>query len=178
MECESISCKTLAQYAEDPLGIEELLEHHHSAHDGSDRDRHRRSCDPKPLIGPALVQDRSFQAGARSTPAGNPWLGRRREGDRSRRLPSCRGHRKASSRDRRPWRPPLPFSSSLDCRWRVVDSTELGMSVSLPISIQSAEIQPTSQNFAFVPRPDFKVHAGPMRQLHKRAFRPKLVCRR
>ena len=29
MECESISCKTLAQYAEDPLGIEELLERHH-----------------------------------------------------------------------------------------------------------------------------------------------------
>jgi hypothetical protein len=29
MECESISCKTLTQYAENPLGIEEVLERHH-----------------------------------------------------------------------------------------------------------------------------------------------------
>src|SRR5664279_4243358 len=29
MECESISCKALAQDAEDPLGIEEALERHH-----------------------------------------------------------------------------------------------------------------------------------------------------
>src|ERR1700675_357112 len=29
MECESISCKSLAQYAENPLGIEEVLERHH-----------------------------------------------------------------------------------------------------------------------------------------------------
>jgi hypothetical protein len=38
-----------------------------------------------------------------------------------------------------------------------------------------AEVQRTSQNFAFAPRPDFKIHAGPSRQLHKRAFRPKFA---
>jgi hypothetical protein len=29
MECESISCKSLAQYAENPLGVEKVLERHH-----------------------------------------------------------------------------------------------------------------------------------------------------
>ena len=29
MECKSIPCKTLAQYVENPFGIEEILERHH-----------------------------------------------------------------------------------------------------------------------------------------------------
>ena len=37
MECESIPCKALTQDAKDPLGIEEVLERHHSVVSEADK---------------------------------------------------------------------------------------------------------------------------------------------
>jgi len=54
MECESIPCKSLAQDAKDPLGIEEVLECHHSVISKTDKGTSpleaRPHLDLKPFI--------------------------------------------------------------------------------------------------------------------------------
>jgi hypothetical protein len=57
MECESIPCKPLTQNAEDPLGIEGILEHHYGIVSESDKRTFPLETWPHFKLDPFIQQD-------------------------------------------------------------------------------------------------------------------------